>query len=241
MNFTQRKFLHLEVVTQHLNAAKLLKEIYLNLLYDNYLNQTLLDQYHQIETWMKLPQLNPSFEEISHRFHFHLKNARQEDRYILPSAQLFDSPSSTPFLPIDIYLDHLRSLHNIGSIIRTIEAFRLGTLYFHDNLNLNHPKIKKTSMGTHNIVPIQPLSSFDLLKKPIIGIEITPCAKNIFHYTFPPSFSLLFGNEEYGLSKTCLELCDDILYIPLCGQKKSINVSCAFSIVAGLVSNSLRN
>jgi tRNA G18 (ribose-2'-O)-methylase SpoU len=43
---------------------------------------------------------------------------------------------------------------------------------------------------------------------------------------------LAVGNEITGVDPELLELCDNILYIPMRGEKKSFNVAIAFGIAA---------
>lgn len=192
---------------------------------------------------MDLSPAHLNLEALSDRYHYHHNQANFDTGIddLLPCNPLLDSCSTKAFLDIDIYLDNLRSLHNIGSIIRTIEAFRLGTLCsFSDFDFLNHPKLKKTSMHTENTIQTKKVEGFNKLRSPIIGLEITPKSTNLFDFTFPKSFSLIVGNEEYGLSETTLNNCDHLLHIPLYGQKNSLNVSNAFAIAAAIISNQLQ-
>ena len=43
---------------------------------------------------------------------------------------------------------------------------------------------------------------------------------------------LIIGNEVTGVDPELLELCDEIFYIPMRGEKKSFNVATAFGIAA---------
>ena len=63
---------------------------------------------------------------------------------------------------------------------------------------------------------------------PLILIPII--VPNLF--TSPESFTLILGNEEYGLSDEWLEACDHIVTIPMYGFKNSLNVASAYSIAA---------
>ncbi len=215
----------------------MIRAIYLELLNSSSLNNSMYRSYQECEDWLKLPKVHLNFEELSKRYHFHLEKAQKEQTELLPYSKHLDTPSKTPFLPIDIYLDNLRSLHNIGSIVRTIEAFRLGTLCTPKDLDLSHCKLKKTAMGSETLIPLKTNAHISSLKKPLIGIEITNNAKNIFEFSFPKSFSLLLGNEECGLSQDTIKHCDHILQIPMFGQKNSLNVSNAFAIAASLIRN----
>lgn len=235
LKFTKRKFLSFSDKTKHHQASKLVKTIYLGVLHKQNVD-TLADQYRELETWLNLPQVMLYLEPLADRYHYHLKQVTQKQPQTLTSpSHLLDAPSSIPFLPIDIYLDNLRSYHNIGSILRTIEATRLGSIV--TNFDLKHPSLKKTSMGTELLIP---QTTRNKMKRPFIGVEIIDSATSLYEFDFPKSFSLFLGNEELGLSSKILEDCDYVIKIPLYGQKNSLNVSSAFSIVAAFVSKALR-
>ncbi len=186
-----------------------------------------------------LPQIYTK-EDWSHRFHFHMQEAgRQLSEQQFLQVRKEDRPTTKPFLPIDIYLDNLRSAHNVGSILRTNEAFRIGEVYF-GGYTPYGPKMNKTSMGAEKFVTCHPNATLDDLKKrPLIALETVEGAINFNDYLFPPTFSLLLGNEELGLSTESLKMADVVLQIPLVGSKNSLNVASAFSIIAAKISASL--
>jgi tRNA G18 (ribose-2'-O)-methylase SpoU len=163
-----------------------------------------------------------------------------KEHRLLPSIRSDDQPSDTPFLPIDIYLDHIRSAHNVGSIIRTTEALRLGSIYVPPIMTqLSSKKMQDTAMGTLDKVPYHIVEDISSLRTPLIALETSDEALSLYDYIFPKSFSLLLGNEEYGLSQNSLAKADIFLQIPLYGFKNSLNVACAFSIVAGEIRRQL--
>lgn len=206
-----------------------------------------LAEYRKIEKMLGLVPVHLELEELSNRFHLHLEQGAlpplSEDRLLSPKRrEAFDALSSdTPFLPLFIYLDHLRSSHNVGSILRTIEAFRLGTpLFSPQTPDLSHPKVQKTSMHTIPYLP-QANDSLPHLKRPWIALETGENSIPYSSYSFPPgSFTLIVGNEEYGVSSSLLKEADAIVSIPLVGCKKSLNVACAFAIIAAEISRQKR-
>jgi tRNA G18 (ribose-2'-O)-methylase SpoU len=144
-------------------------------------------------------------------------------------------------LPISIYLDNLRSAFNVGSILRTTEAFRLGQVCFAKNTPfIDNLKVLKTAMGTFDKVHCVKEAQLNDLPRPLIALETDPNAPSIFDFTFPPSFTLMLGNEEYGLSEEALSQKSAIVRIPLYGFKNSLNVASAFAIAAGVISHQLR-
>ena len=90
-------------------------------------------------------------------------------------------------------------------------------------------------MGTETIVPVYQ-GDLSNLKKPLIALETVENAPSIYDFSFPETFSLLLGNEEYGLKEKTLRQADHIVQIPLLGSKNSLNVANAFAIVAGEIS-----
>jgi tRNA G18 (ribose-2'-O)-methylase SpoU len=53
--------------------------------------------------------------------------------------------------------------------------------------------------------------SLEQLPKPLIALETVPNAPSLFDFTFPKEFTLLLGNEEYGLSDQALSMADQSL------------------------------
>ena len=226
MSYSQKKFLSFPLNKQHKKAAELLR------LY--YEQKASLKPYREIEAWLKLPPIDSNPQVLADRFHFHLKLASVslKEHNLLQNLKRFDRLSQTPYLPIAIYLDHLRSGHNIGSIMRTTEAFRLGTVHFSSEMpDTKNKKVKDASMGTSNLVPLGYAPLIEL-PKPLIALETVKGARSLFEFHFPKTFTLLIGNEEYGLSEKALKAADHMIEIPLQGSKNSLNVACAFGIVA---------
>jgi tRNA G18 (ribose-2'-O)-methylase SpoU len=230
--WTQTKFLSLSAEQQHKKASELLRQIQRG-------ERHLEPIYNNLSMWMDLPPLCTfSLETLSNRFHLHLQKANvswQEHNLLLVNKS--DQPSNRPCLPIGIYLDNLRSAFNVGSILRTVEAFRLGSVYFSRSTPyINHPKVQKTSMETFDKIACVQVDSLEELPRPFIALETVDSAPTISDFVFPRSFTLLLGNEEYGLSETTLESVDQFVQIPLVGYKNSLNVASAFAIAAAKIS-----
>lgn len=234
--FSKKKFCSLTLTQQHKKAADLLRLLYNHFLESTTLDPILLEHYTILSNFLNLPPLPHHLEDFSNRYHLHLHHANMclKEHRLLPQVRCNDRESTTPFLPIDIYLDHIRSAHNIGSIIRTTEALRLGSICFPSTMtSIDSKKTKDTAMGSLDKIPYRKIQNFQDLKSPLIALETCHNALSIYDYTFPQSFSLLLGNEEYGLSKDSLQQADVFLQIPLYGFKNSLNVACAFSLIAG--------
>lgn len=242
----KRKFLGLSSEKQHKICAETLKSAYLKLLNGQDFSSEAED-YQQLCTWMSTaPQeILQNAQNISNLYHFHLKRAdislREHD--FLPHVRKGDKVDKNPeFLPHTIYLDHLRSAHNVGSILRTVEAFALGEVFFSPMTPyIDHPQVVNTSMGCHQWVNCRQNVSIDLLPRPMIALETSHRAISLYEYTFPSIFSLVIGNEEYGCSDEVLETADVIIEIPLMGRKNSLNAANAFAIAAAEIRRQTKN
>ncbi len=230
----KNKFLTLPEKAKHKYAALLIKNAYGD--------ESQFIHYKEVEKWLSLPEIHYSKETLSDRYHEHLRIATLslKEHSFLPNISHLDHLSSESFLPIDIYLDNLRSAHNVGSIIRSTEAFRLGEIHFSEKTPfIDHNKITKSSMGAEQFVTCHKKSPLSSLRRPLIALETHSEATSLYDFTFPESFSLLLGNEEYGLSESALKASDVIIKIPLVGSKNSLNVASAFSIVASEIRRQL--
>jgi tRNA G18 (ribose-2'-O)-methylase SpoU len=239
-HFEQKKFEALVPKQQHKKCAELLRHVYSTFTPSTF-QRVELEEYKKMTQWMhlNLPTLTTQ-EELASRFHFHRTHAdiSVKEHNLLQKPEPLqvtttDKDTGLEFLSIDIYLDHLRSTHNIGSIIRTTEALRLGSLFFSNEMAApSHIQVQNTSMGASRWVTCAQDRSLDSLKRPIIALETIPDATPYYEFTFPDAFTLVVGNEELGCSKASLAIADYYIQIPLYGRKNSLNVATAFAIVA---------
>ncbi len=143
---------------------------------------------------------------------------------------------------IHIALENIRSLYNIGAIIRTAEFFGINRIILigYSGVDKNEPdmihrKLKKTSLGSIPKINLEVMKNVELLKKyglSIIAIENNISnAKSLYGWNPPHKAILLFGNEVDGVSKEGLALAQEIIEIPRIGTHSSLNVATACGIV----------
>ena len=154
-------------------------------------------------------------------------------------------------MPEIIVIAHnIRSTHNIGSIFRTCEGFGVSKIilsgyspyprliidsrlpHISEKLTL---QIHKTALGAENMVPFehQEMPDFKSLKDAgytIIGLEQDKRSIMLNNYQKPNKIALLLGEEVHGITNDLLDNCDDLIEIPMVGQKESFNVSVATGI-----------
>lgn len=154
-------------------------------------------------------------------------------------------PETENHLPLgpslEVLLDNIRSTFNVGSMFRTAD----GTGIQHVHLcgitpTPEHPKIAKTGLGAEYTVPwtyhTNGLLAVQEMKSKgyrIWAMEGGNNAQSMFSAAqeLPGApILLVVGNEVSGVDPGILELCDKILWIPMQGYKRSLNVAVAFGI-----------
>lgn len=143
--------------------------------------------------------------------------------------------------PVIIVLDDIRSLHNIGSVFRTADAFLIEKIYLCGITAIPPNKeIHKTALGATETVSWEYqkdiLEVIENLKKENVSVfAIEQVENSIFLQDFKveknKKYALIFGNEVYGVSQSAIELCDGTIEIPQLGTKHSLNISVSAGIV----------
>lgn len=143
--------------------------------------------------------------------------------------------------PIIIILDDIRSLHNIGSVFRTADAFLIEKVYL-CGITATPPnkEIHKTALGATETVAWEHheniLGVIENLKKENIAVfAIEQVEKSVFLNDFKvemnKKYALVFGNEVFGVNQEAVKLCDGTIEIPQLGTKHSLNISVSAGIV----------
>ena len=143
--------------------------------------------------------------------------------------------------PIIIVLDDIRSLHNIGSVFRSADAFLIEKIYLCSITAIPPNKeIHKTALGATETVTWEyqkeVTTVIENLKKENVSVfAIEQVEKAIFLQDFTvdktKKYALVFGNEVYGVAQKAIELCDGSIEIPQLGTKHSLNISVSAGIV----------
>lgn len=151
---------------------------------------------------------------------------------------------------IVVIAHNIRSTHNVGSIFRTCDGFGVKRLIlggytpFPETTNdprLPHERkkiakdIHKTALGAELTVPFEvyPFPPIAKLKEQgykIVALEQDKNSKPLPSYVTPPKIALIIGEEVNGIPKDLLIDCDEIVEIPMTGQKESFNVSVATGV-----------
>lgn len=141
-----------------------------------------------------------------------------------------------------VWLHNIRSMHNVGSVFRTCDAFGIGTIILSGfTPSPPRPEISKAALGADLFVPWKCIESIEdviaeLRRTEYIlcAIEQTTVSRPIFELrSLNPAENLcfLFGNEVHGVEEKLLMEADYCFEIPQFGKKHSLNVSVSAGIV----------
>lgn len=151
---------------------------------------------------------------------------------------------------IIVIAHNIRSTHNVGSIFRTCEGFGVQKIILSgytpypkmkNDARLPHiadkitAQIHKTALGAEVLVPFEYHETLDLAHVQsggyrLVALEQSERAITLQSYLPPAKTALLLGEEVHGIESQLLAQCDDIIEIPMHGQKESFNVSVAAGI-----------
>jgi TrmH family RNA methyltransferase len=152
---------------------------------------------------------------------------------------LDDIRSDNPFL---LVFDRPSDYGNLGSIIRSANAFHVDGIYILGHgIDVYESKVMRASLGSIFFTKIVMMESMEMLEKyirtqkmknniEIVGTDSTGIA-SIGDCKISRPVMVIIGNEAKGMSIKLKALCDRVIRIPMEGNIDSLNVSCAASIV----------
>lgn len=148
---------------------------------------------------------------------------------------------NTAKIPVVVVLDNIRSGHNVGSVFRTADAFRVEKIFLCGHTcKPPHPEIYKTALGAEDTIPYEVFENvvdcLTALKNKgftLFGIEQTDTSTPLDEMKLVDGMkcAIVLGNEVNGVQFEALQLCDYIIEIPQEGTKHSLNISVAAGIM----------
>ena len=146
---------------------------------------------------------------------------------------------------ISLLLHNIRSAHNVGSIFRTADATGVSKIYLSghtptpiDRFGRMRKDIAKVSLGAEKDIDWESVNNVEkLIKKlkkenfEIVGLEQDKRSVDYRDYRVGGKALVILGEEVKGVTRYVLDLCDQIIEIPMHGKKESLNVSVAAGII----------
>ena len=151
-------------------------------------------------------------------------------------------------LPLIVVLDDVRSLHNVGSVFRSADAFRVEAVYL-CGITATPPnaEIHKTALGGEDSVDwryfehtedaIEELHRQGVFVYSVEQVEGSTKLQDLNtqhptnHQHPTPRYAIVLGNEVKGVKQSVVDMSDGCLEIPQFGTKHSLNVSVTTGIV----------
>lgn len=144
-----------------------------------------------------------------------------------------------------VILHNIRSHYNVGAIFRTCDGVGVSKVFLSgytptptDRFGRAVPEIHKTALGAEVVVPwevtqdlsslIQGLQEDGVI---VVAVEQSPISIKLPDYQPKAKTAYIFGSETEGVEEAILSLVDEVLELPMMGEKESLNVS----VTAGIV------
>ena len=144
-------------------------------------------------------------------------------------------------LPLVVVLDNVRSLHNIGSVFRTADAFRIECICLCGITACPpHAEMHKTALGAEFTVDwryventVEAVDDLRAAGYTVYAVEQVEGSTMLDSLRLDPAkrYAVVLGNEVKGVQQEVVDHCDGCIEIPQYGTKHSLNVS----VTAGIV------
>ncbi len=144
-------------------------------------------------------------------------------------------------LPLIVILDDVRSLHNVGSVFRSSDAFRVEAIYLCGITAVPpQPEIHKTALGAEDTVDwkyfkdtLEAVSELKEKGYKVYSVEQVEGSTmlNKLEIDENKKYAVIMGNEVKGVKQEVVNASDGCIEIPQFGTKHSLNVS----VTAGIV------
>ncbi len=146
-----------------------------------------------------------------------------------------------------VIADHLMTPDNMGALIRLADNIGASEVCFLGNGDEHRlGKVRRAAASSRNNIPWHFTEECDLRKivpegKSIVAIETSDNAVCIYDTELPEDVAFVVGSERHGLSEDLLAQCDRVVYIPVPGPTRSLNVSHAAAVALFEWQRQMRN
>ena len=138
-----------------------------------------------------------------------------------------------------LLLDGIGNPHNLGAIVRTAAFFGVRRIVLSDHPGQAAPSDAsyRVAEGGFEHVEVFRVSSFAEAVKAlrqsyrVVGTALDTSKPLSAVRPGDKPFALILGNEEGGLSRATLSVCDDVVAIPGAGRVQSLNVAATAAIL----------
>lgn len=155
-----------------------------------------------------------------------------------------------------LILDDIRSVYNVGSILRTASAFGVERVVCcgitphprqENDTRLPHvierveKQLAKTALHAQEHLEIEYAHNVSAAIRDaknrgcrVLALEQAPQSTLLQDVKWPKRFALVLGNEPNGIQPETLTMCDQTVEISMYGKKQSLNVAVACGAALGV-------
>ena len=174
-----------------------------------------------------------NLEEVSSSTMEKISDTQTPQGILLVVRQKFSALEEVLAKKIIAVLDGVQDPGNVGTILRTAEAFDCGMILLDGSAEIFNPKVVRSSMGAIFYLPIIKMSHEEFLN--LQGVEILAAALDssaeiYYRHKFGKKVAIVFGSEANGVSKKILDVAKKI-FIPMSGHAESLNVATSAAII----------
>lgn len=135
-----------------------------------------------------------------------------------------------------VLADNLLTPDNMGSMIRLADNIGASEMIFLGKKPVNSiGRVRKCAASSKDNIKWYFTEETDIRKlipanKKIVAIETATNATNIYESKLPADAAFIVGNESHGIREEILSQCNMVVYIPIPGPTRSLNVSHAAAV-----------
>ena len=127
-----------------------------------------------------------------------------------------------------VFLENVRSLDNLGAVIRVCSARGLSAVLSSGTIDPFHSSCVRAARGLHFAIPVININQLPQLNRKIIIFDEN--GQDFTNYQYPENSILVFGSERLGVSKELKQKADKILSIPMKPNVSSLNLATSVAI-----------
>ena len=178
----------------------------------------------------------PKLQEVSPSTLAKISDTQTPQGILLVVRQQLSTLEEVAAKKIIAVLDGVQDPGNVGTILRTAEAFNCGVILLDGSAEIFNPKVVRSSMGAIFYLPIVTLTRAEFLSAmavrnvEILAAALDSSAEVYSRHDFSRQAAIVFGSEASGVSK-------EIIFIPMSGRAESLNVATAAAIILSTAVN----
>ena len=134
-----------------------------------------------------------------------------------------------------LVVEDLADPGNLGTILRTAEAFGFSVGILGDTVDPYNPKVVQASMGSIFRTPFAHMDREMLANltqtMEVYASALDPNAVVYDSFVYPEKLAILIGSESHGLQEETVKMATKTLYIPMEGKVESLNAGIAAAIL----------